>query len=348
MPSEKVEVTQRTATDADIAAFVRGEDNSYVDGSRYDIEPRGVGSGDNYVRSQLDARELAQEQPRLAEERMLSTDPYTAPNPEWQQSQQPQDQNWQQMYGREANEKGQWRRTAEEAMAELQQLRGEIAQLRSGQYGPPYADPGSYTPPPQQQQYYQQPQYAYPQQQVQQPATPQLPETYFPGRSAEDTVEVREVDALIKNSIAPAVFQLHLQQQALLAAQLASAKAAVGITPQVEQRLLATHPWLQNMVDSPQRVQAMRDILQRPVQPVSPAVAAQQQPLMNPAQAAARRVTFVESGKPAQNAPDEGPTLEQIIAREFSAAKTAAEKRAVLLKHGVGQYNDWGPEFLTR
>lgn len=333
MAAEKIEVTQREATDADIASFISGEGNEWKDGSRFSQEVDGYGSGvqaEQLRMATLAANEIPQP---LTEERLYEN------SPEQRLNLPPEEQNYRSLYGRSENEKGQWRRAATDALAELQQLKSEIAALRAGQ-GASYASPNAYAPSQPQPSYAPaaEPDYA-----------SMLPETFFQGKNPGDVVDVSEVDQVFKQMIGPAVLKLWHQQQEITKQQNFLAKRAAGITPQVEQSLLTNYPWLNNVPDGQARIAAMQDIIQRPSQPVSPAAVAQaQQPIMNPMQAAARRAVYVESGKPTSPSPDGGATLQQRMAAEFAQAKTAAEKRAVLMRYGARQVNDFGPDVFSR
>jgi hypothetical protein len=54
-------------------------------------------------------------------------------------------------------------------------------------------------------------------------------------------------------------------------------------------------------------------------------------------------VTYVESQQAAKSSESEVP-LQQRIAQEMAGAKTAAQKKAILMKYGMQQANDWGPD----
>lgn len=333
MAAEKIEVSQREATDADIQAFISGAGTEWQDGSRFSQDSGGYGSGVLAEQQRIATMSASEIPPPLAEERLYEN------SPEQQLNLPTEEQNFRALYGRSENEKGQWRRTAQEAMTELQQLRAEMAALRAAQANP-YASPNAPAPPQPQQSYAAaaEPDYA-----------SMLPDTFFQGKSPTDVVEVSEVDQVFRNMIGPAVLKLWHQQQEITKQQNVFAKRAAGITPQVEQSLLTSYPWLNNVPDGQARIAAMQDILQRPTQSVSPAAVAQaQQPLMNPVQAAARRAVYVESGRPTSPSPDGGMTLQQQMAMEFARAKTAAEKKAVLMKYGARQVNDFGSDVLTR
>lgn len=338
MAVEKV-FTQGEATDAAIQAFIRENEEEWQDGARHQADVQGMGTGPDSERARLAAAKVQSPPPAPnVQERLMSDEP---PAP-----------NYQQLYGQETNEKGKWRRTAEDALAELNQAKSELAALRNMQVGQgaPTGYPPAYAYQPPAQAY--QPQYAYPYGQPQVPQVPQAPQVpsqmNFFNKDAGEFIEVSEMNKVLSEVVAPAVMQLWQQQQSLQQAQVVAMKMGAGITPQVEQRLAVSFPWLQSIQDGPPRIAAMQDILNRESQqPTAPVRAPQA--TQSPVEAAARRVTYIESASNrSQAGPGEGKTLDQIIAEEYSKATTAAEKRAVLLKYGGQQVNDFGPDVLTR
>lgn len=323
---EKVDVTVEPATEASLSDFFQGE--AHMQGGRHDLDSRGWGSG-------MPGNEPAEEAAEEPTEREYVQDS----EEEW-----PTEPNFQQLYGRSENEKGEWRRTAQEAMQELERAKQELAAMRAGfQPGNPYTPqtPG-YAPSnpyvPQAQQYSpQMPQ-------------PELPRTFFEGKEAGDYISVEEIDAVLRTRFAPAVLELHQQQLQLQYAQLQAQKASMGITPQVEQQIMAKYPWIGGMPEGPQRIQAIASMMnhervtqQRPPSPARNAP----QPKASPTQAAARRVTYVETGTGRAVANPQKSVQEQ-VKEEFYAAQTATDKRKVLEKYGLRTFNDFGPEFLTR
>lgn len=344
MASEKV-FSAGEATDDAIQAFVRDGEASWVDGSRHSSEQTALGSGPDAERARLEYLEQ-RGTPLLptppVQERLMSDEPAPA--------------DYQQLYGNEANEKGKWRRTAEEALAELNQAKAELAALRNFQagQGAPTGYPPAYGYQPQYQPAYQ-PTYA--PQYATAPNVPQIPQNSattaptpmnFFNKEAGEFIEVSEMNKVLGEVVAPAVMQLWQQQQMLQQAQVAAMKMTAGITPQVEQRLTMSFPWLQSIQDGPPRIAAMQDVLARESQqPTAPVRAPQA--TQSPVEAAARRVTYIESsGQRSMKGPGEGPTVAQIMKEEFDKAQTAAEKKAVLLKYGTQQVNDFGPGVLSR
>ncbi len=312
MTSDKMVVTSHPATKSSIQKFAEGD--RFQAGGQHDLEDRGLGSGVGV--HQRGANDPAVKMPEVPELPAFVQDaPVEAP-----------EQNFQQMYGQSENEKGKWRKTAEEAMNELAQMKTELAGMRAAS-----ATPGYTTPQP-----------TYPQ--VAQPTVAsQLPETFFPDRSENDIVEIKDVDAMLKNLVAPAVLQLNQQQQYLQQQAAQTAKVSAGITPAIEQQLIAECPWVQQVPDGPARVQAMQGLMQQR-QAAQPTAAPQPQSTqVNPEQAAARRVTYVESGGAATPHETEIP-LQQRVAQEWAGAKTAKQKRDILIKYGMQHANDWGPD----
>lgn len=150
---------------------------------------------------------------------------------------------------------------------------------------------------------------------------------------------------MLRSVVAPAVMQLHTQTLELQRQQVQAMKSAVGITPDVEAKLNAECPWLQSVPDGVARIQAMQGyVRQRQAQAPQAQQASQQaQAQVSPQQAAARRVTYIESNGAARSAESEVP-LQQRIAQEFGQAQGAAAKKAVLMKYGMQQANDWGSD----
>jgi hypothetical protein len=287
-------------------------------GGTHDPNDRGYGSGIGVAQRGENNIELeAPETPTVPD---FVADPFEDINPP------APDQNWQQMYGQSENEKGQWRKTANEAMTELAQLKAELGVMRNATSPATPGYPAQYSTP----------------QQPAQAQQAQMPETFFPDKSPDDIVETKDVDALVRNVVGPAVMQLQQQQQQLYAETLAAQKRAAGITPDVEAKMAAECPWLQSIPEGPARIQAMQGYAQqrRQAQPGKAAPATAQ---VSPDQAAARRVTYIESGKAATPSESEVP-VQQRIAQEWAQAKNAADKKAILIKYGMQHVNDWGPD----
>jgi len=191
MKSEKFEVTDKPATDGSIENFMRGE--AYQPGSRHALDDKGMGSG---IGVPNNSRELPPDE-RIPEQDFLPPDTSGL---------DADLADWKARYGNSENEKGQWRKTATEAVDELKRAQTELAQLRAGFNAPP---------PQPAYQGYQSTAPTYPQQIAPPQQTPVIPETFFPGKEDNDVVEVADVNRMVRELIAPAVLQLHNQQQAM-------------------------------------------------------------------------------------------------------------------------------------
>jgi hypothetical protein len=314
-------VTQGAATDGSIEEFIAGE--SYQEGGRFDANDRGMGSG--VGEPQIPGNYAEPEAPPQEAPFVQQTGGGEAP------------QDFKKMYGDSENEKGEWRRTATEAMQQLEQLKAELGSMRAAYAQPPQAP--VYQPPQMQYAQPQMPQ-AQPQPQV------QFPDTYFPGKAEGDFLEPSDVDSVFQR-VDAAVQNLQQQGFALYQQQLQFMKTQAGIDPQTEQRIASQHPWIAQMPEGPAKVQAMQKMVQveqakPPARPTAPTPVK-----VSPEQAAARRVTYIENNQQKSHTEAEIP-VQQRVAQEMAAAKTAFEKRKVLEKYGMGTANDWGAGFLTR
>ena len=331
MESEKVETTVKPATDQDIREFMQGE--SYQPGGQHNLEGKGMGSGTEGA--QLGKNDVTMLQ---AEPPVRTEEPFA--DAQFQTGETGVDEDFKQKYGDALNEKGEWRKTASEAMAELQNVKAEMAAMRSGQYNAPPQTPGygTYNAPPQNYGTVPAPQ-----------PVQQTLETYFPDKKDDDIVEVGDVNKMVQGIIAPAVQQLQQQQMALYQQQNNAAKTNAGLTPVIEQRLSTSYNWLQGMQEGPAKIDAMASLLhsETTAQKQSETVKTQVAQPPHPAAAAIRRVTYVENASnTATN--QENETQQQRVAREFYGAKTAFDKRKVLEKYGMNAINDFGPDYYTR
>lgn len=324
MKSEKIEVTQRPATEADIADFHRGDFQEFRNdmlgqqvqqGSRYDFYDTGYGSG---VHQAMPTRLNPPEDNVVINPQEPTTNlPY----------QPDETDHWKKLYGDSENAKGELRREIAARDAQLAQINAELAALRVAQNASSTGYTRQSVPT------------------AAQPAAP-IPDTFFPGKTKEELVEVGEVDSML-TTVAIAFQQQQQALQALQAAQLGAQKHAVGITPAVEQKLVSENPWLSNMPEGLAKVQAMQTLINRQAQQEAGPQPAPRSAQVNPAQAAARRVTYIESGNAPSAAQGEGVPLQQRVAQELAEARAkggANAMRAVLMKYGMQQVNDWGPD----
>lgn len=329
---ERVDIPTREATDEDIAEFMRGKNNDY--GGRHDMEDRGMGSGIGRGNGGQ-----WENKPRQ-EERMYVQDEQNEQVVE-QEVEQPQD--FKKLYGQSENEKGELRRANEQLQNQLNSINAEIAQMRASFQQPQYPN-GTFNGQPQ-----QVPGYGYA---PQQPQIPQLPANFFTDKDENDFLEAKDVNKLMRELIGPAVIELHQEQQRLVQAQTAAAKQAAGVDNTTEQRLLTSYPWLRNLRGQEQ-LTAMQSLLQQERQQAQQQQTQSAPPPPAAAAPAARRVTYIESGTGrARTTDDEDsrPVTER-IREELAEAKRQGGSFAmkkVLAKHGIGQVNDFGPEFLTR
>ena len=120
---------------------------------------------------------------------------------------------------------------------------------------------------------------------------------------------------MVKSAIAPAVYQLWQQQQQQQSEFFNQQKMAMGITPQIEQQLSATYQWI-NHLPHGEKLQAMKQLMSQQGQE-EPKRPQPKQTMVSPEQAAARRVTYIESGQKSKPSESEIP-LQQRIAQEFS------------------------------
>lgn len=310
MKSEKFEVREVPVGEGDnsLSQFMVGE--NYMPGGVHDLEDRGLGSGigkPNYSLPNTRPAANAEEASYLQESNDVG--------PTAQELSEAAE--WKKRYGDEANEKGLYRKTATEALNELQQLRGELAALRN-------AAPQTYAQPAQPQ--------------------PQIPQSFFPNKEEGDLLEVGEVNRILRDMVAPAMVHLSQQQQAFMASQQASQKAALGITPNVERELLNRYSWLSTVPDA-SRPQAMAELLQS-LRPTAPNGGGTGTANTGESDRITRRVTYVERGdNSGGGTPETEVPLQKRVATEFYAAKTSKEKAAVLRKYGIDQVNDWGPDY---
>lgn len=312
-------ITSRPASMDELATFMRGDDPQVMDGGVHDEYARGITTENPSDR-------LIDGDPRIAQtERTFNRTPA-------------QEQDWKGAYGREANEKGQWRRTAEEAIADLNRAKAELDALLARGYAPAYAPQGSaggagnggYSNVPSSVL----------------PTQPQLPDRFFPDRSEEDIVQVKDVEQMLRTMVAPAVFGVARETAMLQQKQLEGTKAQLGITPEVEGTLVRRYPWLNAVGDPYARLSAMQELVRGntppPASTSTPGVAA-----------AARRVTYVENSQPSTN--DADVTAEMIVQRELAEAmakpfghERSEALRKAFIKNGMGSGNDFGPGVLTR
>lgn len=304
MASERIEYPEREATDESLQEFALGK--NHMDAGRHDLEQRGMSSGS------MDYREYP----------FNSEDPLTQPHISVEQSsivsqEKQEDFDYKRAYGNSENEKGQWRKTANDAISELNKLKMEMDVMRR------------YTP------------------QVTQTATTSAPIKYVDGKEDDDLMYAKDVEEVIHRWIAPAYQHLAAQTQALAQAQLSTMKSAAGITPTDEMELAAKYPWVANLPEGHQKIEALRTLKQTS-QPSPP------QPRYDQVRPTVNRITYVESNKHSPS--DSTLTPQQLFDREMKEAMQkpwGAQRRVameeVFRKYGINHKNDFrASDILSR
>lgn len=189
------------------------------------------------------------------------------------------------LYGSGQNEKGELRRKLEETEAAFNTA---IAQMNMAKTQPQY-------PQPQFDPNFQQPQF-YPHQQA-------TGVDYFDGIGDEDFVDAKRVRkfqqdaqatlAMMYQQNMAAQQQLHQVQNQMLQQR----KDAAGLTPAEEFKLMAKHPWISQLPDGPQKVEALLGVFVRPSSTPAPAPTAPTNPVQV-AQNVVRKVTYSEPSQP--------------------------------------------------
>lgn len=248
------------ATDADVATF-QNDNQMDVDletymqgtqhqgGGRHDLNPRGL-SSQNFEQEYVDAMDGWHNNATSSEE-------LYAPAPV------PQGQNFQRLYGQSENEKGELRRALQAQMDANTQLLERLNSMNQPQLPvqAPINPPAFWQAP--QTQTAPQPQYTQYQPAPQSAPTYDLPD--FIRKAPDEMVLAGEVNQVLKEQVAPYVYGV--QQAAMAAyqqAQLAqrqlfeSQKTQMGLTPQREQQILSTKPWLASINDPNAYLNAIR------------------------------------------------------------------------------------------
>lgn len=328
----EAQVTQRPATEASIEQsrsperqqslmeFMQGDRN--MSGGRFDMESRGI-STDDPQPFQIDdphTTVLNADSNTYAQEGFQTPQAVAPPK----SPQDSEERNWKQLYGQSENEKGEWRRTAEEAQFRAGQLEQRLQQLESMVT------------------------------QQQQTAAPVEPPRLFE-KDPDELPTVAEVEQIMRQRDAY-IYQQQQQIQYLAQAHALSLKAAHGITPQVEQEVATKYPWIASLPEGPQRIEAIRSLMPREQpQPTAPPQRPQPTPQqVQQAQNVARRVTYVEPSHGASPT-GEHPSAQQLFEKELAAAsqKPFMERRKamqeVFHKYGITEQNDFrGGMVLTR
>lgn len=336
---------------ADFQTFMEGTPHS--EGGRHDMNPRGLTSdtGEWHNSPEADAAFNAAQEPMYVPGQV----PAEAPQP------QQDDGLWRRKYGQSENEKGELR-------AALNQQLEMNAKLMELAFNQPQSPAPTYPPQPSWQP--QAPSYGYSQvpSQVSAYQPPPLPPR-FVAKADGEMLYAEDVEAVIRNNVAPAYFENHqrtqeaLQRVAQLEARLAAEeRARMGITPQLEAQALLDQPWLRNLRSNPD-VSAYHGALATYKQAVDARALASRAPQLVPTSplpgtsaGAARRITYIESsgrqvdggGEPHQGPSDFQRDMDAAM-REPVHMKKAAAMRKVFEKYGINAVNDFGDrQVLTR
>jgi hypothetical protein len=369
MAIEKVDFPE-TPTGADITTFhddgQRAEDlqeamqgERHQDGGQHDLEQRGITSQSQDEQEQVltEASEFSQSQYPQPQSATFVQDQPPQPSVALPAS-QPAGQDFQKLYGKSENEKGELRRALKQQMEANQQL---LQQVQAAQTMYPQPPQPQYAPPPQ-------PQYIPPQGNVVM-AQPQPPQRVT-SKEGDEMVVAADLDEAFRNGVEPHLANLHQQmaqmQQVVMQQQQAfvdTQKTQLGITPQIETQLIMENPWLRTIPTPQAYIQALSNLvrgkqsqalLQRTTPPTQ---TPQGNPQVNPAvQEAARRVTYVERGVP-QVSDAGGITAEQRFQMEWDktmrlpleGGARGKAQRELMQRAGVQQVSGFrDPTVVTR
>lgn len=317
-----------------------GNDMRFMESTRYDGVMRGYMSGPG---------DDAQAGP-----------PNLAPLPQNQDALPPPPSNdWQQLYGQSENEKGEWRRLAQELGQQVQATQAQLAEVLNRQASI--------------EQTLTQPSFSAPSQ----PQGP--PPRIFPEKNPNELVNYGEIESIIWNEILPTI----AQRDAMTVAQAKDAAAAStqrilptwDIKPQEEMaalgQLRSAYPGFDSRFSQTERNQMILDKVglirsvsgangQGGFTPMPPTAIPMGQ--TRPAQApvfvdptrAMRRATYVESAPPTQMSrePSSQPSLVDSFRAEWAAMDeaaratgrsraSAADYKRLLNKYGIQEVNDW-------
>jgi len=347
---------------------------SFMDGRQYANRAEQLAAAQGMTTQHTDDAAFLVEQQELqrlaAEQRAQAmppqpTQPYLAQPPNVPQHVESDDnRNWQQLYGRSENEKGELRRQLQELMQMNQQLMATQAQAYSTPppqfFGAP-AGNGYPSPAPQ-----QAPSWS---------AAPN-PQSYprIVPKADGEMILAEDLEGTLRDSVAPFIFGVarraeEAEQRATQAQRqlFEMQKVNMGVTPQVEQHWLSTAPWVRNIADPSAYLSTInqletqrRMVTQLQQQAPQPIPQAQQlTPQGQPAQRQiSRRMSFIEGGGHGGGV-DIASTrsAEQVWQEEWaktltlpygSNERTAAQK-ALLVQRGASQVTGYrDPSVSTR
>lgn len=346
-------VSVGNVTEADIAEFQRGTSQAdilpgmmsgrefeHMDSVRYDGGQRGFNTGEPQVHTQ--------------EPVIVGNDQMNQPATRIVYNDSPQEPiNYQQRYGQSENEKGEWRRLAQETGAQNAALAAQLAEISNRLSQAPQMQP-----------------------------QPQTPIRLFPTRDPNEIVNFGELEQIFRDEVLPALQVSELRSSDIATARAQRMLPGWDVQPQEETQALQTlrnqfsnfdnrftatekNAMLVNQV-AVTRTQSGNNVSQRPTAiPVgrvvgTGALANGQVQYIDPNRAM-RRATYVESSAPTQTMADPTSTTDprQRFAQELQALDqaalastgrraTAKQMEQLFTKFGVPRVNDWGMDTLPR
>lgn len=315
-----------------------GTQYQHMDATRYDMEPRGLFS----------------QQPALNPEPvqvMPEQQAFAEPPPP-----QPQ-QNWQHLYGQSENEKGEWRRIAQQQSDQMAALQQQIVALQTA--GVSQVGNGGYAP-----------------------SGPAYDASFdpFPERPNSELVNWGEVKSLLRDEILPTMDLRARQAQDAATARSQRMMPQWDVQPQEEatalmalrgefagldqrftatevNRMIQSRVWLNRSTNAAANGFAAPPMATA-VGRIAPSASPQPSPpvFVDPNRMV-RRATYIETAPPAQmtNEPTQQLTGAMAFRADLSAFEqkagrraTAPEYRDLLIRHGVAVVNDFGPDVSTR
>lgn len=361
--SEKTSITTGTVTSADLReaharnesklrSDMSGEQFRFMEGSRFDMDPRGVGA-------------VTPSLPPEPEPRPMQADFLPPPAP----SVEDELAKFKKLYGQSENEKGEIRRKLEEMEQRLNSI-GPGPQFTP----PPQFPPGWGYPP----QGYIQPQWNVPMAPQQLPQ-PQAPERLFPERDPNEPLTWGELDELMTTEIAPAFQNVRRDAREEAVASIQRQLPNWDVQPQEEQQALyvlrTRYPGFDGRFMPTERNAMIYDYV-RFLRAVSPQATPQARPIFNtvgqagqtPPQppvivdpsAVVRKDMHIESAPSTSSTPEPVPMdIRAQFLRERDALDAAYRQKTgnpapasaikeLLVKYGVQEVNDWGEGVARR
>lgn len=343
--STKSPVTTTPVTEADLNELrgefresMMGDNFAHMDAARYDTEGRGLYSAQPT---------LNPEQPVQQPEQPVYQEAPPPPQPA---------QNWQNLYGQSENEKGQWRTLAQQQAEQLLLLQQQVAAVQAGggnSNGAWYNQPAD--PPPR----------------------------IFPERQPGELMTWGEMEQVLLQEVLPTMDLRARQAQDMATARTQRLMPQWDVSPQEEaaavgnlrmrfpgldSRFTATeiNSMIQDQASLARQFRGNTGMVTPPTATTVGRIAPQggQNPQTAPPATVfvdpnrvVRRATYIETAPPAQvsSEPMSQMTPGQAFQSEVTALErsqnrrlSAVEYRNLLIKHGVGVGNDFGPDASMR